>query len=459
MQIRTRLTLQFITIVAGILLLALGFIYLKFWQMSVDEFLVSLRSKALMTAEMVLHDESKIKPLEANQSNAGGEYSLPFKENILIYNNNLQQIFAFDRSAKPVSENVLRALKDGQEYRFQRDDRYAIGLKHQSRSGQSYLIVAESVFHPDELGNLQRILVITFLLGIGIVALGGWFFAGQAMAPVARIVDQVGKILPSDLSARLKTSNNHDELSRLVVTFNRLLDRIQFAFRMQKSFISNVSHEMKNPLSVIISQLEVSLGKKRAEEEYRATLQSVLEDTRELADVADKLLQLARVHSEQPNIVFERIRLDELMLQSRESLLRLHPDYHIAFDIAGMPESEEELCILGNEPLLRSAILNLMDNGCKFSPDKHVDVRILFDGAGNHSLEIADRGPGIPERDLQLIFQPFYRSSQNTRVRGSGIGLSLVDSILKLHRVGLKVASKPGEGTTFRLDFPAVAAA
>lgn len=458
MQIRTRLTLQFITIVAGIMLLALGFIYLKFWQMSVDEFLVSLRSKALMTAEMVLHDESKIKPLETTDNSDQIAYNLPFKENILIYNNNLQRIFAFDRSAEPVSSFVLNALKEGKEYQLQHEDRYTIGIKHQSRSGKTYLIVAESVFHPEELVNLQRILVITFLLIIGIVAMGGWFFAGQAMAPVARIVDQVGKILPSDLSARLQTSNNHDELSKLVVTFNHLLDRIQFAFRMQKSFISNVSHEMKNPLSVIIAQLEVSLGKKRPEEEYQETLESVLEDTRELADVADKLLQLARVHSEQPNIVFERIRLDELMLQSRESLLHLHPDYHISFDISGMPESEEELCIDGNEPLLRSAILNLMDNGCKFSPDKHVDVRILFDGAGNHSLEIADRGPGIPERDMQYIFQPFYRSSQNTRVRGSGIGLSLVDSILKLHRVALNVASKPGEGTTFRLDFPAAAA-
>jgi signal transduction histidine kinase len=277
------------------------------------------------------------------------------------------------------------------------------------------------------------------------------------MSPVARIVNQVDKILPSDLSARLNAPNNHDEISRLVITFNGLLDRIQFAFRMQKSFISNVSHELKNPLSVIIAQLEIALDKDRRREEYRTTLSSVLEDIRALNDVTEKLLQLARVHSEDANIAFELVRLDEIMLQTRATLLRLHPDYHIAFDIEGMPESEEQLCVRGNEPLLRSAFQNLMDNGCKFSPDKRVEVKIYFDPAlaGRHRVEIADRGPGIPTKDLQLIFQPFYRSSQSIQVRGSGIGLSLVDSIMRLHRVALDVTSAQGKGTTFSLSFPA----
>ncbi|MBK7937488.1 MAG: ATP-binding protein [Lewinellaceae bacterium] len=112
--------------------------------------------------------------------------------------------------------------------------------------------------------------------------------------------------------------------------------------------------------------------------------------------------------------------------------------------------------MLGNEPLLRSAFQNLMDNGCKFSPDKRVDVKIYFDPGGKHHVEIIDWGPGIPQKELQLIFQPFYRSSQNVHVRGSGIGLSLVDSILKLHHVALEIASTEGKGTTFRLNFPPI---
>lgn len=455
MQIRSKLTLQFITIVAGILALALCFIYWKFREMTVCEFYEGLRSKALMTAEMVLRDEENMKPLAVEAS--AEAVALPFNENVTIYNDRLQPVFSFNASKAAPPVNGSDWLAQRQEHRFQRARFHALAVPHTSRSGKKYLVVAESVFDPSELIVLRNILLISFLFAVGIVAAGGWFFAGQALAPVSRIMDQVEGMLPSDLSARLKFSNNRDELSRLAFTINRLLDRIEFAFRMQKSFISNVSHELKNPLSVIISQLEVTLHKPRTEEEYRTALRSVLEDSNELADVTEKLLQLARVHSDGNQIALERLRLDEIMLQTRTALLRLHPDYHIAFDIDGLPEEEEQLCVLANEPLLRSALLNLMDNGCKFSPDKRVMVKVKFDANGRHQVEITDHGPGIPQKDLQMIFQPFYRSSQSIHVRGSGIGLSLVDSILKLHRVAMNVVSEPGKGTTFRLYFPSTA--
>lgn len=458
MQIRTKLTLQFIVLVAGMLVLSLCFIYVKFRTMTEDEFYSSLRSKALMTAEMVLHDEATVHPLIENATKETESIALPFRENVMIFNAQMQRIFAFNRAANPLPYKTLANLKSANETRFMDGKLHALAMVHKSKSGNEYLLVAESIFDPEELMNLRNILIITFFLCIGMVAAGGWFYAGQAMSPVASIVNQVDGIHPSDLSARLNGRNNRDEISRLVFTFNRLLDRIQFAFRMQKSFISNVSHELKNPLSVIIAQLEVALDKKRDTEEYQATLKSVLEDSRELSDVTEKLLQLARVHSEGSNIVFERVRLDEVMLQTRASLLRLHPNYQVAFDIIGFPEDEEQLCVRGNEPLLRSAFQNLMDNGCKFSPEKKVDVKIHFDPAGKHRVEIADHGPGIPAKDLQLIFQPFYRSSQSIHVRGSGIGLSLVDSIMKIHQVALDVVSTQGKGTTFKLSFPALTA-
>lgn len=457
MQIRTKLTLQFIVLVAGMLLLSLFFIYVKFRQMTEDEFYGSLRSKALMTAEMVLKDEAAVRPLIENPDTESESIALPFRENVTIYNAQFQKVFAFNRSNESFPFKTLTNLKSVGEMRFMNGSLHAIGVSHKSKSGQEYLIVAESLFNPEELLNLRNILIATFFLCIVMVAVGGWVYAGQAMSPVASIVNQVDGIRPSDLSARLNNGpNNKDEISRLVFTFNRLLDRIQFAFRMQKSFISNVSHELKNPLSVIIAQLEIALDKKRDLEEYQSTLKSVLEDSRELSEVTEKLLQLARVHSEGNNIAFERVRLDEVMLQTRSSLLRMHPDYHIAFDIEGFPEDEEQLCVNGNEPLLRSAFQNLMDNGCKFSPEKKVDVKIHFDHSGKHRVEITDRGPGIPPKDLQMIFQPFYRSSESIHVKGSGIGLSLVDSIMKIHHVAMDVVSTQGKGTTFKLSFPAL---
>lgn len=453
MQIRSRLTIQFIAIVAGILLLALCFIYFQFRQMTENEFYANLRSKALMTSEMILRDTLAIQG-KVEQQNLHKAQTLPFKENIAIYTTDgSRKIFSFNPGKDPIDPHQLVPLKKGEEYRTFSGGKHRLGLRRMGYDHREYLVSAEGEFDLTDLFQLRNILILAFFIAVAIVAIGGFFYAGQALAPVSSIIDQVEKILPSDLSARLNTPDSHDEISRISLTFNRLLDRIQFAFNMQKAFISNVSHELKNPLSVIIAQLEVALDKNRTDTEYRATLMSVLEDTRELGETSEKLLQLARLHTEGSQLLFEKVRLDELMLQSRASLLRRHPSYHISFDIMGEPETEDQLCVRANEPLLRLALLNLMDNGCKFSPDHRVEVRIFFDSGGKHRVEISDFGPGIPEKDLQLIFQPFYRSQQTAQIRGSGIGLSLVDSILRLHRIVLNVITAKDRGTTMRLEF------
>jgi signal transduction histidine kinase len=162
---------------------------------------------------------------------------------------------------------------------------------------------------------------------------------------------------------------------------------------------------------------------------------------------------MAKVYSEDSNIAFEDIRLDEVVLQVRSALLRAQPGYRIFFDITGDIDLETALDVKGNEPLLKLAFTNLIENGCKFSPDKTVHINIITHTEGRPELEITDNGPGIPQQDLPLIFQPFYRGVQQARAPGSGIGLSLVDSILRLHHIKLSIQSEQGKGTTFRLFF------
>jgi signal transduction histidine kinase len=224
---------------------------------------------------------------------------------------------------------------------------------------------------------------------------------------------------------------------------------------MQRGFISNVSHELKNPLASMDAQLQLSLRKELGALEYQSILQSLHDDVRELTDTAEKLLQLAKVHSEAGSVVFSPLRLDEVMLQARDSLLKMHPQYSIVFKIQSMPEQEDELLVAGNELLLKTALMNLFDNGCKFSLDHKVWVEIRFGHSGYHEVEITDKGPGIPEAELQRIFEPFFRGAGNSQVKGSGIGLSLVQSILQLHQVHMEVRSVVHSGSVFTLRFPA----
>ncbi|MCC6724325.1 MAG: HAMP domain-containing histidine kinase [Saprospiraceae bacterium] len=453
MQIRTRLTIQFMLIVASIMLVAMFYIYFQFKQHLQNEFYGNLRSKANLTVGVVVSRLERENLVEVPSPSSSSSFTA-FTENISIFNADGRRVYTFNPSGPNFASATLEEIRTMGECRFPHGDYNAFGTRFQAPSGNNYTVISEAIFNPTELNNLARILIAVFFAFCGLVAVGGWFFAGQALSPVSNIMNQVDALLPSDMSRRLETSKNHDELARLVVTFNRLLDRLQTAFNAQKLFLSNISHELKNPLTVIISQIEIMLQKDRPAAEYRQTLQSVLDDARELNLVSDKLMQLAKINASGEEMNFERIRVDEAVWQAKSVLLKAHPDYKINFEILNLPEDEEKLYVRVNDQLLRTALTNLMDNGCKYSPDKNVRVRLSFLAEGNSVIEIQDQGPGIPDDEVALVFEPFYRSRKTDKVKGSGIGLSLVDSIMKLHRIKLQVSSIAPKGTVFRLEFP-----
>lgn len=454
MQIRFRLTLQFILIAAGILVAAFLYVHFQFKLNLQDEYYDSLRSKALIIAEMVVgkkSDEQEFK-METPIVNEGS-LSAAYPENISIYTMDGKRLYTFNPAREDLKASTFADIRSNGECRFSHGNYNALGIVYKNKLGEEYIVIAESMFDDVHIVNLTQILIVVFLISITLVAAGGWFFARQALSPVSAIMNEVDALLPSDMSHRLATSDQRDELSRLVVTFNKLLDRIQHAFRNQKMFLSNISHELKNPLNVIVSQVEVTLDKERSKEDYQHTLSSVLSDVKELNEVAEKLMQLARINADDTPIHFQPLRIDELIWQSKASLLKNHPEHIIHFDVINLPEDESKLIIVGNEQLLRTALVNLMDNGCKFSEDKKVKVSLAV-SEEECVIEIADNGPGIPEDELALVFDPFYRSPRTAATKGSGIGLSLVNSILKLHHIRLTVISKTGSGTTFVLNCP-----
>lgn len=459
MQIRVRLTLQFILIAASILLVAFFYIHFQFKLNLQDEYYDSLRSKALLIGEMVAGKKTdeqgfQIESPSEPESPLAGDYP----ENISIYTTQGKRLYSFNPAPNDIRQAAFEEVRQFGECKFEHGKFSAIGVQYMNKAGEQYIIVAESVFDPIHIDNLTQILVMVFLIAISLMAVGGWFFARQALRPVSDIMNQVDALLPTDMSHRLKATNQHDELSRLVITFNKLLDRIQQVFRLQKMFLSNISHELKNPLNVIVSQVEVTLQKERSGEEYEATLASVLTDVKELNDVADKLMQLARINADDAAISFLPLRIDELIWQTKASLLKTHPEYRIHFEVVSLPEDETQLMCNGNEQLLKTALINLMDNGCKFSPDKSVKASLHFSPEGAIVLTFTDNGPGIPLQELPMVLNAFYRSPKTSAVKGSGIGLSLVDSILKLHRIEFNIETKEGQGTSFTLVFPSPSA-
>jgi signal transduction histidine kinase len=455
MQIRVRLTLQFILIAAGILVVSFLYIHLQFKRNLQDEYFDSLRSKALIIAEMVVGTKTDDMAYAMDRAyESDNLLAREYPDNIAIYSMAGQRLYTFNPAPDDIQPHTLEQIKSGGEFRFNQGQAHALGVRYQNKVGKDFLVVAASMFDQYHLVNLTKILIVVFVIAISLMAIGGWIFARQALHPVNVIMNEVDALLPADMSHRLKPSNQHDELSRLVITFNKLLDRIQKAFHHQRMFLSNISHELKNPLTVITSQVEVALQKERSGDEYRHTLQSVLTDVKELNEMSEKLMQLARINTDVSAIQFQSLRIDELIWQAKASLLKNQPEYNIQFDVVNLPEEEEMLLVEGNEQLLRTAFVNLMDNGCKFSEDHRIRVSLAVTREGNKKIEFRDKGSGIPETELQMVFDPFYRASGTNAVKGSGIGLSLVSSILKLHHVDYQIFSEKEKGTTVALTFP-----
>ncbi len=284
------------------------------------------------------------------------------------------------------------------------------------------------------------------------MALAGWTFSWRALRPISNVMNDVDGILPQNLHIRLDVPNQNDEIGRLTGTFNNLLDRIEAAFKMQKIFVANVSHELKNPLTKIRSQLEVSLLKQRNPEDYQKTISSVLEDINELAQLSNTLLEFAKISENQKELLTEQIRVDDLLLDCRITLLQTYHQYCVIFNFDNLPEDDTWLEMAASATLLKTAFLNLMENACKFSEDQTVTIHL--NTSGTHiSINFTDNGKGIPEEDKNLVFQPFYRSENTANIKGYGIGLSLVDRIVKLHNGTIKIESRNEKGTAISVDF------
>jgi signal transduction histidine kinase len=452
MQIRTRLTFLFLLLSACILAAVLFGVHWLFKKNTEETFFQGLNSKIELTAQTVLKNEQALQPLAHDWIAPEGD-TLPFLENITVFDNSYTRVFSIRQAAVPVSFRDLQEIYQKGETRFKHFNLHALGKKINTPTAQ-YVVVAEGYCDPAEVENLRNILIYSFLIGMMLVAVSGWYYAGKVLQPVSQIVNEVEKIQPSDLSRRVATGNGRDEIARMAETFNNLLDRVEQAFQMQRMFVSNVSHELKNPLTAIRAQLDVALQREREPEAYRKALQSVLEDISDLAETEKKLLQLARLYNNPQNIQLSPTRLDELLWLAAEQLQKQYPDYRSSIEFGEMPESEEGLLVSANEPLLRLALLNLMNNACKYSPDNSVRIQAIFEPNGAHVIEVIDNGPGIPEAEHALIFEPFYRSSRHLTVKGTGIGLSLVKTILNLHQIGLSVENPGSGGSVFRLRFP-----
>ena len=447
MTIRTRLTLLFAAVVSTLLLLFFSIIYVVAEQYRQTEYYERLRAEAFASAELLFGKQTispkLFKLLDKNHMTVLND------EEIIIYNylNKLEYESGTDYLS--VDKATLDRVRLEKEVKWRQGNREIVGVLFTDR--YNHLVVFASAV--DKYGfrkqrNLGLVLAGAWLLATLVVLWVGWIYAGRALAPTKRLVKRVDEITASRLNLRVEVPNQKDEIGQLAARFNQMLDRLEEAFHTQKAFVSNASHELRTPLTAIRGQIQVALMDDDPAE-WKQTLESVLEDTQNLTQLSNGLLTLANINVEGNTIALAAVSLRKIAEETRRELRKAHPDYVVNFP----PNPAPETLLNGSEALLRILVLNLMENGCKYSPDHTVNIT-LTENKNGQQMAFQNGGLPIPAEELPHIFKPFKRGTNSLKTSGHGIGLSLAERIVRLHRGTLLVDSETDRGTTFTVELP-----
>jgi len=446
MKIRNKLTLQFTGIVFCILVLFSVCIYYAFSQYREFNFRKRLREKALYTAKILIEVEEinaeLLKRLRRNYLQSLHE------ENVRIYDKNDNLVYKDDTIKVRIPEDKLQRIRDKKKYSFMLEGRQFVGLDYKG----TYVITASAIDIKgyEALNFLAVALVAGNLFGLVVIFFSGRFFSSRALSPISDIIHEVDNIKEGHTGLRLTERKGKDEITHLANSFNQMFDRIEDTYEQQNKFIAHASHELRTPLTSITSEIEVALLKDRTTEGYKETLKSILEESLSLTELSNKLLEL--LQADKQSLVSEKVNLRYLLDRIEEEVLKRK--YSRSFIIENKINRDlSEIEMTGNEDLIRVALMNVVENGFKYS-DKAVRLSVDSIESENICFTVKDEGSGIEKDELTKILKPFYRSHRNLSASGFGIGLSLTDKIIKLHGGTLKIKSEISTGTSVTLIFP-----
>ena len=293
--------------------------------------------------------------------------------------------------------------------------------------------------------------LVSVYLGLLVLAVaGGFLLARKALSPIAQVSKQLKKISAENLKERVPEPKTDDEIEELSQTFNSLLDHLDEAFVRERQFIGDVTHELKTPVATLMGGIEVTMSKDRTKEEYKKAFSESLIDVNRLSTTIKNILDLAWIGAENANLGENNFDLSVALTELQEIAVKLASQKRINFKGAVEPG----ILVGGSEDKISRAVLNIIDNAIKYTPTGGSVTMSLRKKKGKAIIELKDTGIGIPDKELEHIFERFYRGSRATKALGSGLGLAITQGIVKAHRGEIQVTSEVGNGTLVIITLP-----
>ncbi|MBO9584325.1 MAG: HAMP domain-containing histidine kinase [Flavobacterium sp.] len=455
MNLKSKLARNSTLLFAFILGLVLIGSFLLFKSHRQDLYYEKLEDNALITAFFYFEKDEIRKIDSISYKEIETQFNKIANQSIRIYNAKTKKLYLRDDVPVVLNDRQLNAISHDRILHFTIDKRQFSGLYYKDNQG-TFIIVVSGV---DDVGIQQLemlglVFFIFYLAGIALNYLLGRFLARQTFRPFADVISKVNTITTENLHSRLEmpTASGKDEIKELITTFNYLLERLENGVAIQRNFLKNASHELKTPLTFIIGDIDVSLQHPRTNEQYEEVLKSLRKDTFHLKSTLDGLLILSGLELSEPDQM-EMVRIDEILWNILEKKSIEYPEVKVALNLDAIANNEDLLSVNANRHMLFIALYNIIDNAIKFSFPSKVNV-VAHEEQGKLLLKIIDQGSGIAEKDIESIFDLFFRSDRTRHIQGQGLGLFITMQILKRHNITLKVDSELEKGTVFSLLFP-----
>lgn len=331
------------------------------------------------------------------------------------------------------------------------DERFRVLVVKLPKQSRLVMVGTATESTDSAVEKLVLVMLLSGPLVLVAAAVGGWFLAGRALRPVARMSRTAATVNINDLDARVPVPPGNDELTDLAETLNRMLERLKEGVREKRRFVADASHELQTPLAVMRTELDVSLASSDLSPDAVEVLESAREETDRMTRIVRNLLTLARFDEGTLRLLRAPMDLRDVAEEATDSLgnFARSADVDVSFEGVHAP-------VLGDAEYLRMVVVNLLENAIKYSGAGSA-AKVSTGTDGDEAwLSVTDTGPGIDPVAAQRVFDRFYRAdrSRAKETGGSGLGLALSQEIVDAHHGRIELKSEVGVGSAFTIRLP-----
>lgn len=369
-----------------------------------------------------------------------------YDEKMLIYDKNKNLIFSSIDSLDIFKANaILNKLSVSNNWIETKEDGYdLIGVYIENNSKSYYGISkAYDFFGYSKKDFLQKVLMGIFVAIAIIVLLISFYLSNIISKPISELTRKIEDYdLSNEQNNPLKIKTTTSELQNLSEKFNELIKRTNEAFSFQKHSIQHISHEMKTPIAVLVSELE-KLQKAEDIDQLKSDISLQTQKAKSLGNIINVLLQISKIEAGQ-EISKNLIRIDDVIFDCISEVNSIYPEFNFEVNFTPNNFNENTLTIQANEPLIKQAFQNLLMNAVHYSDNQK--ARITFDGSADFlKIYISNSGKTLSEEEQKFLFSHFFRGKNSNDKQGFGLGLVLSQRIFDIHQATLEYYTENSE--------------